>query len=171
MQSGQHVWFIGFMGAGKSHWAARTARVLGRPFVDVDAEVEAAAGTSVSELFATLGEAGFRALEAEAVQRVAARVDPQVIATGGGTPELPGIWPVLEGAGRVIWLDVEWPVLAKRLEAEREQRPLLSGADWEARARALWLRRRPVYARALEVWRAPSEAEVEALARRIQSTR
>lgn len=171
MHSGQHVWFIGFMGAGKTHWAARTAQVLGRPFVDLDVEVETAAGRSVAELFAALGEPGFRALEAEAVQRVAARADPQIIATGGGTPELPGVWPVLEGAGRVIWLDVEWPVLAARLAAEREQRPLLSGSDWEARARALWLRRRPVYARALEVWRAPSEADVEALARRLQSTR
>lgn len=171
MQTGQHVWFIGFMGAGKSHWAARTADVLGLPLIDLDAALQAATGRTVAALFDELGEAGFRALEAEEVRRVAGLTAPHVIATGGGTPELPGVWPLFETTGRVIWLDVAWPELAARLSSERDTRPLLAGPDWEGRARALWLKRRPVYARALEVWRAPSEAQVQALALRLQSTR
>ncbi len=171
MHTGQHVWFIGFMGAGKSHWATRAATALGRPCVDLDRAIEARTGKTVAELFAERGEAGFRALEAEEVARVAALTEPQVVATGGGTPEIPGIWTLFEASGRVIWLDVGWPELAQRLEAERGTRPLLAGPDWAAAARALWLRRRPIYARALEVWREPSDAQVLALAQRLQSTK
>jgi hypothetical protein len=82
MQTGQHVWFIGFMGAGKSHWAARTADVLGLPLIDLDGALEAATGRTVAALFDELGEAGFRALEAEEVRRVAGLTAPHVIATG-----------------------------------------------------------------------------------------
>ena len=171
MQTGRHLWFIGFMGAGKTHWAARAAAVLGRPHLDLDAVLEARMGRTIADAFAALGEDAFRALEFEELRRIAALAEPHVVSTGGGTPELPGAWAVMEAAGRAIWLDVPWSDLATRLSQERDQRPLLSGTDWDARARALWLRRRPVYARALEVWREPSEAQIQALALRLQSTR
>src|SRR5256886_16192471 len=74
---------VGMMGAGKSSIGRRLAQRLGVPFVDADAEIEAAAGMSIAEIFATYGEAYFRSGE----QRVIARLlesGPQVLATGGG---------------------------------------------------------------------------------------
>ena len=51
------------MGAGKSTVGREVAGRIGRPFVDLDEEIERSAAVSVSELFATRGEAGFRAVE------------------------------------------------------------------------------------------------------------
>jgi len=77
------VVLVGMMGAGKSSIGRRLAQRLGISFVDADAEIEAAAGMTIAEIFATYGESYFRSGE----QRVIARLlesGPQVLATGGG---------------------------------------------------------------------------------------
>ena len=51
---------VGLMGVGKSTVGRRLARRLHLPFADGDAEIEAAAGMTVSEIFAELGEPEFR---------------------------------------------------------------------------------------------------------------
>ena len=74
---------VGLMGVGKSSVGRRLANALDLPFRDADAEVEAAAGRSISDIFADLGEAAFR----EGERRVIARLldqPPHVLATGGG---------------------------------------------------------------------------------------
>jgi shikimate kinase len=72
------------MGAGKTTLAAQVAERLDRPFVDTDAEVERAAGMSVSELFDERGEAAFRGLEESESLAALARPEPLVVALGGG---------------------------------------------------------------------------------------
>jgi 3-dehydroquinate synthetase/shikimate kinase len=81
---GRHVAVTGFMGAGKSRFAAELAARLARPLVDLDAEIERSAGSSVEDLFAERGEAGFRALEEELACALLGRGEPAVIALGGG---------------------------------------------------------------------------------------
>src|SRR6478736_2385917 len=74
---------VGLMGVGKSSVGRRLANALELPFRDADAEVEAAAGRSISAIFADLGEPAFR----EGERRVIARLLDQpahVLATGGG---------------------------------------------------------------------------------------
>ena len=65
----RHVALVGFMGAGKTTLGAEVAARLGRPFVDLDGELERRPGRRSRELFAERGEAEFRALEAEATSR------------------------------------------------------------------------------------------------------
>ena len=48
---------VGLMGVGKSSVGRRLANALELPFRDADAEVEAAAGRSISDIFSDLGEA------------------------------------------------------------------------------------------------------------------
>src|ERR1043165_7573991 len=77
------VVLVGMMGAGKSSIGRRLAHRLGLGFVDADAEIEAAAGMTIAEIFTSYGEPYFRSGE----QRVIARLlnsGPQVLATGGG---------------------------------------------------------------------------------------
>ena len=57
------VVLVGLMGVGKSAVGRRLARRLDLPFIDADAEIEAAAGNSIEELFRQHGEAEFRAGE------------------------------------------------------------------------------------------------------------
>src|SRR5262245_52839309 len=74
----------GFMATGKSTVGRLVAEWCGRPFVDLDAEIERASGQSVADLFATRGEPAFRTLEREALARVLDSGTPAVVALGGG---------------------------------------------------------------------------------------
>ncbi|MEQ1920388.1 MAG: shikimate kinase, partial [Elusimicrobiota bacterium] len=80
----QTIYLTGFMGAGKSVVGKELARLLRRPFIDLDLSIERAAGSSVASLFARRGEEAFRELEHKALLRAAKRVGV-VVALGGGT--------------------------------------------------------------------------------------
>lgn len=70
------------MGAGKSTVAKILAREFGATAVDLDTDIEARAGASIPEIFTRDGEAGFRALERQAVLELPP--DGVVVALGGG---------------------------------------------------------------------------------------
>ncbi len=94
---------VGLMGAGKSSIGRRLAQLLALPFTDADAEIEAAAGVSVEEIFARDGEAAFRSGE----RRVIARLldNPvQVLATGGGAFMDPETRALIRARAISIWL-------------------------------------------------------------------
>jgi shikimate kinase / 3-dehydroquinate synthase len=82
----RHIALIGFMGAGKTTLGQMVARRLGRPFHDVDQEIEDAHGP-IWDLFAQRGEAAFREIEADFLRSVCARREPAVVAIGGGAVE------------------------------------------------------------------------------------
>src|SRR5215207_5545877 len=68
--AGRSVVLVGLMGAGKSTVGRRLAARLDLPFKDADAEIEAAAGMSVADIFATHGEAYFREGERRVIGRL-----------------------------------------------------------------------------------------------------
>ena len=144
-----NIFLIGFMGSGKSWTGRRLADRLGWPFVDLDEAVEARAGKTISEIFATEGEVVFRRLEHEELLAAAAHPAPRVIATGGGAPCFhDGIDRMLEN-GIVCFLDPPVATLIARLTDERAHRPLLQ--DDAALRELIETRlaaRRPVYERA-----------------------
>jgi shikimate kinase len=139
------VFVVGFMASGKSSVGRALAVRLGVPFSDLDAEVEAAAGATVREIFAEHGEAGFRRREQRALAALLERSGDRVIALGGGTPAQPGCAALLAAADGVsVWLDAPWETVVARVRAAGAgTRPLF--AD-EAAARRLYDDRRPVYA-------------------------
>jgi 3-dehydroquinate synthetase/shikimate kinase len=126
------------MGAGKSTVGPQVARLLGRPFVDVDDEVEAAHGP-IWELFEREGEAAFRELEAAFVRAVFARREPSVVAVGGGAVETRRLLDDLEAF--VVHLDVGADTAWERVRGSR--RPL---ARDEVEFRRRYDARRPRYA-------------------------
>ncbi|HYI64265.1 MAG TPA: shikimate kinase [Allosphingosinicella sp.] len=137
---------IGLMGAGKSTIGRRLAKRLALPFADADADIEAAAGLSVAEIFERFGEAHFR----DGERRVIARLvegPVQVIATGGGAFMDDKTRALLLARCTVVWLDGDIATLAERA-GRRGRRPLLDGEDPAALLRRLAMLRNPIYAQA-----------------------
>src|SRR4051812_37146371 len=117
------VVLVGMMGAGKSSIGRRLATRLNIPFVDADAEIEKAAGMSIPDIFATHGEADFRAGEARVIVGL---LDggPQVLATGGGAFMNPDTRTAIGAKGVSIWLNADFDTLMRRIR-RRHDRPLL----------------------------------------------
>ena len=125
--AGATVYLLGFMGAGKTTVGAALAERLGRPAVDLDARVEAAAGLSVVEIFARHGEAFFRQLEFRTLQEVSAWPG-QVVCLGGGTYCRPEAVELVNRTGFSVWLDCPVEELARRCLGLHPPRPLARDA-------------------------------------------
>lgn len=138
------VVLVGMMGAGKSSIGRRVALRLNIPFIDADAEIEKAAGMTISDIFAVRGEAEFRAGETRVIGRLL-EGGPQVLATGGGAFINPDTRAAIAAKGISIWLKAEFDVLMKRIK-RRQDRPLLRTADPAATLRRLMEERDPIYA-------------------------
>jgi len=138
-----NLYLVGPRGSGKSTVGRRVADRLGLPFVDADEEVEREAGRTVADLFATEGEAGFRARERRVMLALAER-SGVVVATGGGAVLDADVRAALATTGVVVWLDAAPEIRAARIAGSG--RPALTehgGGTEEERAVAR--AREPLY--------------------------
>ncbi len=117
------VYLVGMPGAGKSVVGRELAGRLGVPFIDLDAEIERREGRSVGAIFASDGEADFRALEAAALVEASTQ-DPSVVACGGGVVLEPANRITLRNTGVAVYLDVPIEQLRARV-APGADRPLI----------------------------------------------
>lgn len=120
---GINIYLIGMMGCGKSSVGPELAKLLGYRFIDADSVIAAAAGCSISEIFDSQGEAGFRLLETQVLHQIS-QWHSLVVATGGGVVTTSANWGALR-QGLVVWLQVDAAQLLERLEAHPGDRPLL----------------------------------------------
>jgi shikimate kinase len=134
------VYLVGMPGSGKSTVGRELAGKLGVPFIDLDDEIEQAAGRAVTEIFAAEGEAGFRAREAKALVD-ASMHDPAVIACGGGVVLEPANRITLRSTGTCVFLEVPIEVLSTRIEPN-DDRPLIRA---EGDLERLLRQREPLY--------------------------
>ncbi len=142
---GVNLYLVGMMGAGKTTVGHLLAQQLGYRFLDTDSLISQAAGKSISEIFATEGEAGFRELETNILSEVSS-YKKLTIATGGGIVINRFNWSYLQH-GIVVWLDVPVEVLYSRLQGDRS-RPLLQNSNPLAKLQTILEERRPLYANA-----------------------
>lgn len=130
MTSKAHLVLLGLPGAGKSTVGPLVAAAMGRPFVDLDAEIETRSGRTIAELFATEGEAGFRARERSlTAELLRAGAPPLVMAPGGGWVEDPSHREGFGGSICAVYLRVSPAVAVARMGAGIGTRPLLGGSD------------------------------------------
>ncbi len=130
----------GFMGTGKTSVGRAVALRLGCPFVDMDEEIEARTGKSVSRIFVEEGEASFRALEAALCRELGAQ-QGIVVATGGGALVDPANRASFAASSTLVCLQASAAALVSRVRGG-EARPLLSARDaGEDIARLLEVRR------------------------------
>ena len=140
-RTGPTLIVIGLPGAGKSTVGTLLAKELGVGFRDTDADVEAAAGEEISDIFLTHGEEHFRALERAAVVRALSEHDG-VLALGGGAILDQDTQADLQDR-RVVHLEVTLAAASPRIGLSGA-RPLLVGSprkQWLVLAQA----RQPIY--------------------------
>ena len=137
---------VGLMGAGKTTIGRRLSHFLAIPFVDADAEIELAAGKTISEIFADHGESQFRDGERRVIARLLEH-GPQVLATGGGAYMTEETRSNIRKLAIAVWLRADLELLLERVR-KRNDRPLLNTTNPEAVMRRLMKARYPVYAQA-----------------------
>jgi shikimate kinase/3-dehydroquinate synthase len=140
----KHVALVGFMGAGKSTLGREVAERLGRRFVDVDHEVEATTGRTITQLFGE-DEALFRAKEAMVTVEQLRRRPPAVLALGGGALGSDNVRASLRTNAFTVLVEVDVEDAWRRVK--NSGRPL---ARDELEFRALFTKRAPAYAEAAD---------------------
>ncbi len=150
-----NVILVGMPGCGKSRVGRALARRMGRPFVDADDEIERAAGKPIPEIFATEGEAAFRALEHRVLCETC-QEKGRVIATGGGAVLRQDNVRAMRQNGRVL-------LLRRALNAlSMDGRPLSTSRE---ALENMWQVRAPLYAAAADAEIDNNAAPEDAVAR------
>jgi shikimate kinase/3-dehydroquinate synthase len=168
--SGRSVILVGMMGAGKTSVGKRLAAKLGLPFVDADAEIEAGAQLTISEIFERFGEPYFREGERKVIARLL-NDGPIVLATGGGAFMNTTTRENIAKHGLSIWLKPSFDVLLGRVR-KKSNRPLLKTPDPEQTLRRLLEERSPTYALAdltIESHDSAHDSVVEAILGRLHA--
>lgn len=140
------ITLVGLMGVGKSSVGRRLANALELPFKDADVEIEAAAGRTIPEIFASMGEPAFREGERRVITRLL-EDPPHVLATGGGAFITPETRALIKERSISVWLKADLEVLVRRV-GRKDNRPLITGKDPLEVLTELAAVRYPIYAEA-----------------------
>jgi len=142
------VALIGLRGAGKSTLGAALGRHLGVPFIELDHEVEAEAGTSLHEIFLLHGQAGFRRYERRALERTLEKNERCVIATGGSLVSEPATYDLLLATCLTVWLKAAPEEHMARVAAQGDYRPMAGNREAMDDLRRILAGREALYAQA-----------------------
>ncbi len=120
----RNIVLIGMPGSGKSSAGAALSALSGKEIIDIDAEIVKATGITIPEIFAKGGEALFRKIESEEIEKVCNSFG-KIIVTGGGAVTVDKNYLPLKRCGRIYHLERDTSLLP------REGRPLSQGSDLE----------------------------------------
>lgn len=143
MQDLPNLFLIGPMGAGKSTIGRQMAAELSRDFVDSDHAIQSRCGADIPWIFDVEGEAGFRQREVQMIDELT-RLNPIVLATGGGAVLREENRSVLRERGTVIYLMTTVEQQLKRTAKDRN-RPLLQCENREQVLYDMYAKRDPLY--------------------------
>ncbi|EAP76104.1 shikimate kinase [Roseovarius nubinhibens] len=156
------VVMVGMMGAGKTAVGRALATRLGVPFLDSDAEIEAAATMSIAEIFERDGEAFFRDRETEVIDRLLEN-QRGILSTGGGAFLSERNRQIISQKGVSVWLDADLDLLWSRVK-HKNTRPLLRTANPRETLKTLYEARVPSYRKADLAVRSLAEYSIDTMA-------
>ena len=141
-----NLYLVGFMGTGKTTVGRSVAQKLNFQLVDSDHEIERQRGKDIPAIFAGEGEAAFRVMEREFIER-GHPAERTVVSCGGGLVVQPGMLALLRTKGVVVCLHASIETILART-ARHRNRPLLAVDNPDERVRLLYAEREPVYKQA-----------------------
>jgi shikimate kinase len=142
----KNIVLTGFMGTGKTAVGKELARILDMKIIDVDTEIEASEQTTINDIFAQLGEPGFREIETAMIRKIAAGRN-LIISTGGGAVLKQENMDILRENGVIVCLTASPETILGRTGASND-RPLLQVENPLDKINQLLNFRRPFYERA-----------------------
>jgi shikimate kinase len=143
VRKGNNIYLIGPMGSGKTAVGKKLAALLGKEFLDSDAEIERRTGVDIRYIFEKEGEKRFREREREVIAELTA-LDGVIVATGGGAVLDPANRERLARTGTVVYLQATVDAQLQRTQPSRN-RPLLMNGDPRAVLEGLIAIREPLY--------------------------
>jgi shikimate kinase len=114
------------MGSGKSTVGRELATELNLQFIDLDSYIEERNFKTIPEIFASVGEDGFRLIEQRALHEIS-EFENVVVATGGGAPCFFDNMELIKRTGISVYLNGTPRILAERLMNSKTERPLIKG--------------------------------------------
>lgn len=141
-----HVFFVGFLGAGKSTLARNLGRMFRRRYVDTDRLVERRAGQSVTELFGAHGEEHFRRLETAVLEDLSSERS-LLVSCGGGIVETPRNIELMHEMGYCVYLDGDLDDSLRQIRRS-DTRPDFKSVEHAA---GLLEHRKPLYEQAADL--------------------
>jgi XRE family aerobic/anaerobic benzoate catabolism transcriptional regulator len=148
LRRARRIALIGLRGAGKSTLGRLAANAIGFPFVELNDEIEQASGMPVTEVMALYGQAGYRRLEVQALERIAATHEAVVLAVAGGIVSEPDTYSYLLGNFHTVWLRARPEDHMTRVRAQGDERPMAGNPAAMDELRSILASREMLYARA-----------------------
>ncbi len=149
MKKKQHIYLIGFMGAGKSTVAKALSKETGLPVVEMDDELVRRAGMSINEIFSSKGEAAFRQMESSLLLEIT-KGAPAIVSCGGGLVKDENNVKRMRADGTIVFLTAAAETILSRVAGDHS-RPLLEGKHDIASISAMIDERAPLYERAADI--------------------
>ncbi|MEZ4403405.1 MAG: shikimate kinase [Kofleriaceae bacterium] len=139
---------LGVRGAGKSTVGRELARRLKVRFVEVDQEIERAAGLRLPQIFELHGEAYYHRTARDVLRALLARREPVVLATGGSIVSDEPSYALLRTRCQTVWLKARAIDHWERVLAQGDRRPMAEKPQAFAELEQLLAARAPRYAMA-----------------------
>ena len=135
---------VGLRGAGKTAIGKRVAARLHWRFLELDEQIEKAAGLTLQNIFEVHGEEYYRHLEYEVLLEFLREGHPAVIATGGGIVTREETYELLRRHCLTIWLKAEPQDHWDRV-LQQDPRPMRNFPNAMEQLQTLLRRREPLY--------------------------
>ncbi|MBN2096493.1 3-phosphoshikimate 1-carboxyvinyltransferase [Candidatus Peregrinibacteria bacterium] len=143
---GKNLVLTGMRCSGKTRHGRKIATLLGRPFVDLDMEIERLEGKTIPEIVKKYGWDTFRKMESLVCRAITKYVkEPLVIATGGGVVLDEKNIKNLKKNGINVFIFADPYVIAERVKKKAGTRPSLTGKKPDKEVYEVWKARRDLY--------------------------
>ncbi len=104
---------FGFKNSGKTTFGKKLAKILNRPFIDLDEVIEKKYCRTIRALYQEIGETAFRAIEKQAILEISNKPDG-ILALGGGAVIDPENVQILQKMGTLVYLKASFETIERR---------------------------------------------------------